>query len=168
MSKQPEKWPGLELDEHFQAQKRGWTIDRIGWVVMVVIVCTALLGAFGNGPLGLASAGSDELKVRYNRFGRLGADLVLKVQMDRAAASQGEFGLWLSNSYLEGVRIDQISPSPDTEEPLDEGILYTFVAGGGDLQAEFDLTGDKIGVLEGAVGSSGPEDSVSFFQFLYP
>jgi hypothetical protein len=168
MSKPPEDWPGLQLDEHFEAQKRGWTLDRICWAVLLAIVGATLLGVFGNGPIGLASARGDRLEVRYNRFGRLGADLVLEVQIDQAAASGGEFGLWVSGPYLEGVRIDEISPSPDTEEPLDEGILYTFVAGEGDLQAEFDLTGDKIGVLEGAVGSSGPQDAVSFSQFLYP
>jgi hypothetical protein len=168
MSTPPEDWPGLQLDEHFEAQKRGWTLDRIGWVVMLGIVGAALLGGFGNGPLGLASARGQELEVRYNRFGRLGADLVLEVRIDQAAASEGKFGLWVSSAYLQGVRIDQISPAPDAEEPFDEGILYTFVAGEGDLRAEFDLTGDRVGVLEGSVGSSGPQEAVSFSQFLYP
>jgi hypothetical protein len=137
---------------------------------MLLVVVGALAGLFGNGPIGVANAVDEggNLDVEYNRFGRYGADLNLTVQVQRAAASRGEFQVWVSSEYLGGVKIDNINPAPDTAEVLEGGILYTFLIEQGDLEASFDMTGDSIGSLRGSVGLGGPTAAVHFSQFFYP
>jgi hypothetical protein len=170
MHEPPFDRPGLQLAEHAKSQHREGKADRIGWILMLLIVMAALLGFFGNGPIGVANTVDEEgnLVVEYNRFGRYGADLTLRVQVRKAAASQGEFQVWVSNEYLDGVKIDDISPAPDAAEALDGGILYRFLIEEGDLNASLDLTGDSIGSLRGSVGLGGPTTAVHFTQFLYP
>lgn len=106
---------------------------------MLTIVLGALLGLFGNGPLGLATAADEAgiLEVEYNRFARYGADLTLTVQVREEAATQGGFEVWVATDYLEGVSIDDVRPAPDASEVSSGGILYTFLADRGDLEAVF-------------------------------
>jgi hypothetical protein len=170
MHEPPFDRPGLQLTEHAKSQRREGKTDRMAWILMLLVVIAALLGFFGNGPIGMANIADGErnLEVEYNRFGRYGADLTLSVQARRAAASQGEFEVWVSSEYLDGVRIDDISPVPDAAEGLDGGILYRFLIEEGNLDASFDLTGNSIGSLRGSVGLGGPTAAVHFSQFLYP
>jgi hypothetical protein len=90
------------------------------------------------------------------------------VQVQRAEASKGEYRVWISGTYLDGVKIDDVSPTPDATEASDGGILYRFLVDRGDLKATFDLTGDAIGALKGSVGLGGRANAVDFSQFFYP
>lgn len=166
----PFDWPGLQITEEYEAQRRGWVIDRIGWMVMLVALGLALLGLFGNGPIGLSTAvdRSGLLEAEYNSFGRNGADLTLTVRVGEQGVRNGEYAVWIANDYLEVVRVDDVSPSPDSVEVLENGQLYRFLYTGGDLQVIFDLTGNRIGSLRGTVGLNGPAGAASFSQFLYP
>jgi hypothetical protein len=57
MSKEPAfDWPGLQIDEHYRSQRRSWVADRIGWVVMALVMVAALAGLFGNSFIGLREA----------------------------------------------------------------------------------------------------------------
>ena len=171
MSKEPAfDWPGLQLEENFEAQRRGWIADRIGWAVMAAVIIAALAGLFGNGFLGLGEAqdAAGLLEVEYNRFGRNGADVTLTVQVSETAFTQGEIAVWLPNEYLDAVRIDDIRPAPDKSQAHADGLRFTFLTAGGDLQAVFDLTGDKVGPVRGAVGLGGPQGAATFDQFFYP
>jgi len=163
-------WPGLELVEHYESQRRGWIADRIGWAAMAAVIVAALVGLFGNGFLGLGEAkdATGLLEVEYNRFGRNGADVALTVQVNETAATQGEIAVWLPNEYLDAVRIDDIRPTPDKSQARANGLLFTFLTEGGNLEALFDLTGDKIGPVSGVVGLDGPQGAATFDQFFYP
>jgi hypothetical protein len=171
MSKAPGfGWPDLQLDEHYMAQRRGWIADRVGWAIMFLVILAALAGFFGNGFLGLRDARDSTglLEVEYNEFGRAGADSTLTVQVSERAASQDEIGVWLPNEYLDAVRIDDIRPAPDRSEAHANGVLFTFLTTEGDLEAQFDLTGDKVGSVHGLVGLGGPQGAVGIDQFFYP
>ena len=171
MSKEPAfDWPGLQLDEHYGSQRRGWMADRIGWAVMAIVIVAALTGLFGNGFIGLRNAKDNTglLEVEYNRFGRNGADITLTVVVRESAAAQSEIAIWLSNEYLDAVRIDDIRPTPDATEAHANGLKFTFLTAGGDLEAMFDLTGGKVGPVSGLVGLGGPQGAASFDQFFYP
>jgi hypothetical protein len=37
----------VEINQDLDFQRRCWTVQRIGWIVMAVLVLSALLGVFG-------------------------------------------------------------------------------------------------------------------------
>jgi hypothetical protein len=49
MSKELKKVGDLEIGEDLKFEKWQWTVERIGWLVMVGFIVAAMLGAFGRG-----------------------------------------------------------------------------------------------------------------------
>lgn len=90
----------------------------------------------------------------------------MHVQQENSAREAVE--VWVSTDYLKGMKIDDVSPPPDSSESSQGGTLYTFLATHGDLEASFDLTGNNVGLLEGSIGVGGPGDTADFSQFSYP
>ncbi len=41
----------LEVAQDRTFQRRSWTIQRVGWVVMLLVAAAALAGLTGSGPL---------------------------------------------------------------------------------------------------------------------
>ena len=66
------KTDGLEITEDMSFQNLTWKIQRIGWVIMFILVLLALLGLFGDGLLADTTAGSSEagLSIEYPRYER--------------------------------------------------------------------------------------------------
>jgi hypothetical protein len=60
------------VGESLSLQRREWRVDRVGWVVMGLILVAGLLGVWGGGLLGSVTAtGSDgRVLVDYDRFVR--------------------------------------------------------------------------------------------------
>ncbi|ABG03678.1 hypothetical protein Rxyl_0708 [Rubrobacter xylanophilus DSM 9941] len=156
----------IELAEDLGFQERMWRAQRISWAVMAALALAALLGLFGGGPLAGASAGGGEVSVpEYERFVRFGSPTTLRVRLEPPAGG-GEVRLWVEQGYLEGVRLQRITPEPAGAEAARGGVLYTFRASGGPAVVTFDLEPDRAGLLEGSLRSGG--GSVTLRQFVYP
>ncbi|MFN2490455.1 MAG: hypothetical protein ABR529_12100 [Actinomycetota bacterium] len=161
----------LDLEEHLDAQRRGWRVDRASWVVIGALILGALLGAFGEGPLSDRTISTEGgLQLSYGRFGRKGADSVLTFRLPGGGAREGA-SLWVGAEYFEGVKVDGITPTPDTVKVLGDGFLYTFLTAEDDtspLVVRFDLTAADVGFHAGRFSSGAPETAVDFDQFFYP
>lgn len=59
---------GLEVSQDLNFQRREWVVQRVGWVVMAVLLVAALLGLFGPGPLSKSIAGSASGPVRAEYY----------------------------------------------------------------------------------------------------
>ena len=62
--------PELEFEQDLSFQRREWSIQRAGWLVMATIVIAGLIGLFGAGPLSSANAEAGPLQLQYSRFER--------------------------------------------------------------------------------------------------
>jgi len=62
----------LEIVQDMTFQRRAWVVQRIAWVVMLLIVVAAVLGLFATGPLSGTTAKTDDgvLTIEYGRFAR--------------------------------------------------------------------------------------------------
>jgi hypothetical protein len=47
----------LQIEEHMDAQRIGWVIDRIGWITMLVVILTAVGVPACSGPTVIVSFG---------------------------------------------------------------------------------------------------------------
>jgi hypothetical protein len=177
----PEREPGLmvkkpdsselELKQDLDFERRSWTIERIGWTVMGLVVLAALTGLFGAGPLSATTAGEKggPLWLEYPRFGRLKAPLMLRVHLGPNTLQQGPVRLWLGRDYLESVQIEAVTPPPEEVEAGPERLTYVFPVSepSRSTAVTFFLKADQIGRQGGCIGLvEGP--TLCFRQFIYP
>jgi hypothetical protein len=161
----------LELEEDYEAQLRTWRFQRIGWVVIGLVLLAALLGVFGTGPLSFTSTGSAEggLQVDYPRFWRYGRPMTVTVNFNPAPDADGLTRLWIDRAYVRSLRIEGITPEPERSELLPDQIRYVFRVADGQQRVSISINvqPDASGPLRGRVGMS-PGEQVEFTQFIYP
>ena len=156
----------LELGQDLDFQRRSWRIERVGWGVMLLMVVAALLGLFGgDAVLNQAALGTIDsgLHVQYHHVDRVLDPTHLRVELD------GSGRLWLANSFLERVLIDEIIPEPEQMIAGEERTTFVFAL------AEADAAGtvliyykpQRIGPLSGQIGVEGG-DSYDLHQFIFP
>jgi hypothetical protein len=161
---------GLQIDEHAAWDRADWLIQRVGWAVLAVIVALGLLGLFGNGLLTEATVGSQSegLWMEYPRVVRLGAPVTIDVHVDGRFVEGGEVTISLSEGYLDSVRLEGISPEPDSVTTRQDVIEYMFrVEGGGGVAVAFYVKAQELGSMSGTVAVAGG-GSERFRQFVLP
>lgn len=159
----------LEIAQDLRFQRRDWIAQRVGWVVMALILLAALAGLIGRGgPLARTQARSPDggLRVEYDRFAHYEAPTRLRLSVAGAAARGEQVRLWIERAYLTRARVQQVMPEPDAVRLAGDRVIYLFDAGaGGDVS--FELRPNSFGVLAGRAGLEGGGE-VAFRQFVYP
>ncbi len=168
----PHRVGDLELDEDLRIQQREWTVQRIGWTVMLLIVVLGLVGLFGTGPIstGSTEAGDGRLAAGYQRFIRHDGRTTISFTVDGNLANESnEVELWLSTSYLRGVEVQGISPQPAESTGAGDRTIFVFNVDdpSSSLEVEFSLRPKEMGRMHAEAGvTDGP--SVRFTQVSYP
>lgn len=165
-----ERFGDIEIHEDFEFEQRQWRVQRIGWVVMGLLVVAALLGVFGTGILSRSQLGSGgPLEVEYERFSRLLSPSTLRLRVEAAPGDDQMVEVWLDQRYLERFQIERVTPQPDSVEALSDRLNYSFKVtdSGQPVEISFNLRATEIGLVRGQVGL--PEQQpLSFSQFIYP
>ncbi|WP_119303784.1 hypothetical protein [Dongia deserti] len=156
------------IEEDMQFQRGTWRAERIGWVVLWLIVLLALLGLFSEGPLSMASVESPagDLRITYGRFERNGAPAELKLAVEPRRA--GEVAIRISAPVMEAFTIESVTPKPRTERGIAGGVELLFpVAAGGPLTVHMTMRARSVGVVTGEIGI-GENRPARLSQFIYP
>ncbi|MCC6628605.1 MAG: hypothetical protein IT340_14535 [Chloroflexi bacterium] len=161
----------LEINQDLDFLRKAWTVQRVGWLMMVLLVVAALAGLLGSGPLSevTASAAGDQLRIEYQRFARYSASTELHLALGPAAARDGEYRVWLSRALLQHLRIETITPPPERVEIGAGRLTYIFTAGdtAGVTDVTFYVEPGQFGQLRGDVGlPDGP--TLALDMFVYP
>ncbi len=147
-----------------------WRVQRVGWVVLALVVVLALAGLFGTGPLSWSSVSADDgsVVVDYSRFGRDGGPTTLDVRVAPAAVDGDQVLVWVGHDLLRGLEIQQITPEPSSQTTVDGGVVLTFdVEIGAGLDASIAATADRPGFRRGTLGLVG-QDPLELWQLFYP
>jgi hypothetical protein len=154
----------LEIDEDMDFQRKEWFAQRIGVVMLSAVVVGALLGITGKGgPLSRRIAGEPggAVRVEYERFVRRGARSTIKVHL---SGTSGDPRLWISDAYLDRVRIESVEPQPDHELVEGRRHVYAIHTKSPDATITLDVEHRTFGALDGEIGLiDGP--SFRFSQF---
>lgn len=161
----------LDLDQDLKLQEWEWKWQRVGWVLLTLLIVVAMLGGFGTGPLSSASVGGDAegFSVDYQRIVRQEGQSRLSVHVNGDQVSEGQVELWLGGEYANAMRVSQISPEPEEVRLADDRVIYVFNV---DEPTErvtihFDLVPREAWKLTLDMGIVGGGD-VSFGQFSFP
>ncbi|HVE78771.1 MAG TPA: hypothetical protein VNA89_07910 [Gemmatimonadaceae bacterium] len=151
--------------------RREWRVQRVGWVVMALLVAAALAGAFGRGPLAEAKVRSPSglLEVDYQRLTRHESSAAIDVAIDAARLPTREARLWVDREYLSGVSLDRVVPEPERSETGRDRVTMVFPIASGERTARVQLQ-MKVGdpwLRRIRMGVEGG-DSVEVTQFVYP
>jgi hypothetical protein len=155
---------GLEIEQDLPFQQRVWTTQRIGWIVMAVLVIAASVGLFGTGPVSNSSVASPGLEVEYERFGRLQQPTTIRFRVD--ADTNETAKIFVGRKYLESVQVEQITPEPDKVEAAAQWFIYSFTRQG-PTAVTFHVRPDEFGVLSGEARLAQGE-TIAFWQLIYP
>jgi hypothetical protein len=165
----PDALPPPPIPEDMEFQQRNWAVERIGWAAMAALVLLALLGLFAGGPLGAATAASDDgaLRVEYERFARRTARSHFTVLTPRGIAG-GETAIRIGPRFAEFYDIESLQLHPMRSAAGAAGLELAFApAAAGDLMVPIAARARRFGIvrIEIAVEGGG---RVEFTQLIYP
>jgi hypothetical protein len=160
---------GIDLVDDIAFQEKTWRVQRVGWVVMALLVAAALAGVFARGPLSRAEAQGQGLRIEYQRFERYQAPSEINVRLTPEAVVDGSVAIVLDSDYAKRVPLERIDPEPERSAPTAGGhILYFPVPR--DAQPGtviLQIRPQRVGLVHGRIGVAGAAP-VSFTQLVWP
>lgn len=165
----PNNEGGLEIEQDLDFQQKEWTIQRISWVAMAVVVLLTLIGLLGHGPLSAQTRRAEGIEVSYWHYVHQTAPTDLEILVAPEALVGGQARVWIDQGYAKAARVSDITPQPESVESSAERVLYTFQAEDPlqPVRVIFNMRLDSIGTLDGSVGLEDGA-SVTFEQLVYP
>lgn len=161
---------GLQVEQHDDFQRREWTAERVGWVLMALLVLAASAGLLGGpGPFSWTTAtGADgALEVEYQRFGHVEADDVVSITVAPEAVTNDSVEVELADRWVQAVDISAITPEPKEQLSTPYGLRLTFATEpGARLSVQVAYRAAAIGGVDGGVRLD--DETVAFDQFVYP
>lgn len=144
-----------DIEEDITFQQREWTVQRVGWIVMTLLVVAALLGLTGGGgPIASATnrATDGALNLRHARIERAQASTQLDV--DLATGRGDQVALWIDNQFLSEIELESVRPEPiETRAGADRQIFVFAVADDtSEIQVTFQYRPQGPGSLAGSIG----------------
>jgi hypothetical protein len=167
--KRPQRVESHEIDEDLEFERREWVVQRVAWVICLLILVAGFIGLLGSGPLSQAETSAGPLTLEYDRFVRKISPTVFHLRIDSSAAVDQRIGVWLDQAVVDKFDIAQIIPEPvDAEAGSDRVVYYFGVAESAPIsEITFDVQPSEAGMTRSRLGLvDGPE--IDFDQLIYP
>jgi hypothetical protein len=122
----------VAVGEDLEFQQKWWAFEKLVWTFFGLILLLTLLGLFGRGWLAHAQTKSPDgqLTVKYDGIQRTGTPSDMTVIFGSDAVRNWQVRLYLSESVINRLGAQRISPQPQTSSLGDGGVTYTFPAAG--------------------------------------
>ncbi|MGK9049885.1 hypothetical protein KXR63_21255 [Stutzerimonas chloritidismutans] len=155
------------IEEDMRQQQRQWVSERIGWIILSLLIIAAVFGLFGIGSLSSAKLASTDgdLKIEYGRFERNGASsqIVIRAKGD----AEGHVELKIEGAFFERFSIENIHPQPSTVISYEGGQQMSFNTEPRKFAAiYFSLRPNKTGSSKSTIISG--TSRLEMNQFTYP
>lgn len=146
----------VAVGEDLDFQRRWWRFENIIWTFFGLILICDVAGLFGRGPLANASMANQALTVKYERVERYSTPSTITVTFSPSAIQDGKYHLFISDSLVEKLGLERVSPQPESTTLADGGLSYTFpVNGAAPGIARFELQPSKPGIFHFSVNMPG-------------
>lgn len=160
----------LEINQNMAFQRKMWTIQRITWVVLLILTVLIALGfAGGFGPYNYVTASSEKMELSYQPRARRLAPTNIEVEIKQLTDNTAR--LLVSQDFINNYQVESITPQPDSVKSNAEMLVYEFSApeGARSMKIKFYLQADNvsIGSHKGLIGPDS-DSLVKIKQFVYP
>jgi hypothetical protein len=91
-------------DPYRPLQRRFWMVERVGWVVLTLIILWAAAGGAGGGPLSQTRLQGAGVELGYDEFTRRGARTPIELRWP--AASDRELTVSLDGAFVDRMKLD--------------------------------------------------------------
>ena len=148
-------------------QRREWIVQRIGWVLLALLLLAGALGLFGSGPLAERSLDNGAARLEYERFVRSDADTRWTLTLHQPAAG-GTADIAIDADFAANFEIVSIQPAPSATALSAGRWVYSFeTRDSGEVPVVFIVQSRKIGRHDGTIAVA---DAAPFVisQLTYP
>lgn len=152
----------LELDEHLKLHEKGWVIQRVGWIIMLLLVLAGAMGVFGSGIVSKQSPVIGGITVEYERFFRYEAEMKILVQSSAEPVTSISF----PQTYLKDFRIVRFVPDPHHNQSTPEDVVYFFQGGQNQIVSAYLIPKD-YGSVKGQM-KVNQRHVIHLAHFIYP
>jgi hypothetical protein len=161
----------IDLSQDMVFERREWVLQRVGWVVIALLLVAALLGLLGHGPLTREQAVdiNSASWLEYNSVDHYQASSQLKLHVGPGAASGKQLRVSLNQAYLERIELERVMPEPASQELGEGRVFFVFDVAepGQPLDVAFQLAFTQFGRANAEVAvEGGPQ--FSFSQLVLP
>jgi hypothetical protein len=148
---------------HWRVQK----VRRIALILTSLLLCAALMGLLGSGPLSSVRTVSADssLGLEYPRFARFNAPIDLIIRAE-PAKGDNRIQVRIDDRYLRAFEVEHISPPPLETRSEPGASIYVFESTGPAV-IKFSLLTGQFGRISGSVGTSAGEPLI-VRHFVYP
>lgn len=142
----------LEVDQDLAFQHRLWRVERIGWLLIAVLIVAALMGLFGQQPLARVTdhTSDSRLSIQYDRYARYETNNEFLLTLEPQGRA-GVLRLWFDSEYLDALKIVAVSPVPLRGEAREGGRALVFQTDGRRFTARIAFQFEHAGFLDGRV-----------------
>jgi hypothetical protein len=149
------------IEDEISLHRKGWVIQRIGWILMFAFLIAALLGLFGEGPLSSKNIKVGNIEIAYERFCRYEHGMKIKLQSNDENIST----VSIPQDYLENFRVGEIVPEPQKQVASAGYVNFQF-EGSDNKLISFYLTPLKRKTVEGLFRANA--HSFTIKHTIYP
>lgn len=153
--------PELEIDEQLHLQEKGWVIQRVGWIIIILVMIAGGLGVFGGGLLSKKSSSSGSIKAEYERFFRYETEMKVLIESSNHISS-----ISFSQQYLKDFRIVRFVPEFDNNNTTENEIRYNFLPGQNRIVTVY-LIPKHYGAIGGTM-KVNDNNKFNLNHFIYP
>lgn len=161
----------IQIEDDPAYQRREWRFERIGWVLMAVLLVAGLLGLLGYGPLSDTRAGTPgTLTVNYDRLQRASAPSEYHIDVAPTLARDGQLRLRFDNALLAEIELDSVLPQPvqmRSGPGYTEFVFAMDAAEGPPARLQFQFHPATFGHVRGRVTATGAQPLV-IDQIIFP
>lgn len=157
----------LHLHEDLAHERLEWKLQRIGWVVILLLLIAALLGLFAHGPLSDTMTVAGDVRVAHHRWERYEAPTRYDITVAPSQVGDGRLRVRLGAGFVERVDVERIEPEPLATRADGDALVHVFaVEPGRQTRLRIHFRPRRFGTLPVRMRVQG--QPVAFTQFVYP
>jgi len=151
----------LEIDEELSLHEKGWVIQRVGQVIVVLVMMGGALGLFGEGLFSKATPHMGNVNVEYERFFRYQTEMRIEVKSSEHIST-----ISFPQSYLQKFKLIRFMPEPESNSTAGSETIYSFLPRENHIVNIY-LETQNYGNISGLMKING-KDPIQLQHFIYP